>query len=286
MMRRTLQTFSLLFLISTTLFSTTTTTRWFHNLDSAASAARQSHRLVLVDLSAGWCTWCKRLAADVFPTPNFQSLSSDFVFLRLDIDKPETSGVLLRRFGVQSLPTTLLITPDLVEIGRVTGFSPAPDYVAKIRQQIQDSTRFNEHYSELATSHDPSTVAALADQLLARADGKRAAPLYRRLLKTKGISSVARPHIELRLGQALRLEGDYSGAKAVIKNLQTDPMVAADSTFAESLDFLRVELAADQGDCNGTQAAVSTFLREHPRSALIRSAEESLASVQGDRRCS
>lgn len=285
MTRRTLQTLSLLLLISTALFGATTPP-WFNSLDQAARAARQSHRLVLVDLSASWCTWCKRLAADVFPTPEFQSLSSDFVFLRLDIDNPQTSGILLRRFSVQSLPTTLLITPDLVEIGRVTGFSPAPQYVAKIRQQRKESARFNRRYSELARSRNPSTVAALADQLLARADGKRAAPLYRRLLKTKGISPVARPHIELRLGQALRLERDYSGAKAVIKKLQADPMVSADSSFAENLDFLSIELAADQGDCDGTQAAVSMFLREHPKSTLVSSVEESLASVQGDRRCS
>lgn len=286
MIRRTLQTLSLLILLSAGLYGATTA-RWFDRLDPAVNAARQSHRLILVDLSAGWCTWCKRLAADVFPTTQFQALSNEFVFLRLDVDNPKTSGLLLRRFSVDSLPTTLLITPELVEVGKVTGFAPAAQYVARIRQQLQVSHRFDQRYSKLVASSDPAILAALADQLLVRADGGRAAPLYRRVLAHKDISPMARPHLELRLGQALRLKRDFAGATSLVKKLEADPLATADPKFAENVDFLRVELAADQGDCSGTQAAVTSFLREHPRSGLVRSAEESLASVRGDKnRCS
>ncbi|HKI86015.1 MAG TPA: thioredoxin family protein, partial [Thermoanaerobaculia bacterium] len=87
MTRRILPTVLLLLLLSPALASASAA-HWFDRLDPAVSAARQSHRMILVDLYADWCTWCKRLAADVFPAPEFQALRGEFVFLRIDVENP------------------------------------------------------------------------------------------------------------------------------------------------------------------------------------------------------
>ena len=56
----------------------TDTLPWRDNLAAAATEARDNNRLLLLNFSGSdWCGWCKRLNAEVFPTPAFQQYAAE-----------------------------------------------------------------------------------------------------------------------------------------------------------------------------------------------------------------
>ena len=46
--------------------------RWKNSLGEAQKLARDKDQLILVDMYADWCGWCKKMAREVFPSEAFQ----------------------------------------------------------------------------------------------------------------------------------------------------------------------------------------------------------------------
>ena len=55
---------------------------WLDHPETAFAEAKRSGKVVLVDLYADWCGWCKVMERDVFSTPEFQTYAERFVLLR------------------------------------------------------------------------------------------------------------------------------------------------------------------------------------------------------------
>ena len=82
---------------------------WLDSVDEAFAEARRNEQLILVDLYADWCGWCKKLEKDVFSTPAFQTFARDFVLLRVDTEDRGEGTAIQRRYEAFSLPTTLVL---------------------------------------------------------------------------------------------------------------------------------------------------------------------------------
>src|SRR3990172_13240993 len=82
---------------------------WHQKLAPALSEAQSSNRLVLVDLYAQWCGWCKRLEREVFATAKFQAAARDFVLLRVDVEDGGEGSRIQARYEAETLPTTLIL---------------------------------------------------------------------------------------------------------------------------------------------------------------------------------
>jgi thioredoxin 2 len=95
---------------------------WVVDADDAsfAAVAEQSSLPVLVDLWAPWCGPCRMVS------PALEQLAADLAGqLKLVKVNVDNSPRLQQRFGVQSIPT-LLVLRDGQVIGRQTGALPAP----------------------------------------------------------------------------------------------------------------------------------------------------------------
>lgn len=90
----------------------------------------QSDRPVLVDFHAGWCAPCKALG------PTIDALAVEFegraVVAKVDVDE---SPSLAQRYGVQSIPTLLVIKGGEV-IGKRVGLAPRGDLAALLEGAI------------------------------------------------------------------------------------------------------------------------------------------------------
>ncbi|HEX3872459.1 MAG TPA: thioredoxin family protein, partial [Pirellulales bacterium] len=106
--------------------------RWENSLAEAQRVAAATNRLVIVHFSATWCQPCQRLEKQVFSQPGFgQSLAERFVAVKLDFDEnPELAG----RWGVQVIPTDVILSPDGQPIQRMQSPPTADAYVSGMQR--------------------------------------------------------------------------------------------------------------------------------------------------------
>lgn len=92
--------------------------RWFdNNEEQALMAAKKSSSPILIDMWAEWCESCKKMEATTFRDKDFirEVRERGWVLLRFDLTEAnEKSDKIQNRFGIQSLPT-LVIIPNAEE---------------------------------------------------------------------------------------------------------------------------------------------------------------------------
>ena len=91
--------------------------KWQPTLDEAKRVATQTNRLILVHFWAPSCKECMQLEKEVYSQPRVQqAIEAKFVPLKLNTDDFPTTT---KQYGVDRLPTDLVITPAGQIVGRM-----------------------------------------------------------------------------------------------------------------------------------------------------------------------
>ena len=106
---------------------------WGDDLVQGLAEAQKSAKPVVVDFSASWCGWCRKLETDTFPDPGVQELLGHYVLVRVDADKHPG---LVKQYGVKGLPTLLLLDKDGKLIRRVDGFRGAERFAQELQKGL------------------------------------------------------------------------------------------------------------------------------------------------------
>lgn len=249
---------------------------WLGSLAEARKLAAANNKLILVDLYADWCGWCKELDKKVFATPEFGRWADrEAVLLRVDTEDGSDGTMLDRRYGGGSLPTTLLMTPDFAVVARIQGFIPVAGFIARLDNELAQWKRLDAEFPKLASSRDAVRLEQLADALRAREDGSRAAKLYRRVVEVSAPAPIKRADLWTRAADAHRLAAEYGLALEALDRAKPD-LGAAGEAIANRAELLRSEIAHEKGDCASAKSGLEVFLREHPTSEFSRSARHLL----------
>ena len=115
---------------------------WLKTVAAAQKVAKEKKQLILVDMFAEWCGWCHRFEREVFPSKAFQDATADLVLLRLNTEDGKEGTQMSRKFGVTSLPTFLLLTPELTSAGQIRGYSPPGPFAQKLKETRNAHTTF------------------------------------------------------------------------------------------------------------------------------------------------
>jgi thiol:disulfide interchange protein len=96
---------------------------WVEDYQQARNRAQREGKPLMVEVSAPWCSACKRLEEEVFSRAEIAAASGSFVLARVDGDKHPD---LRKQFGVTGYPTVvfLLAGSKPIELGRVRGAVP------------------------------------------------------------------------------------------------------------------------------------------------------------------
>lgn len=88
----------------------------------ALDEARAQKKLVFVDFSTEWCSWCRRLEHDTFTdTSVIQAMNERFVCVSVDAES-QTGRPLAQRYGVNGYPYLFILAPDGSVSGSIRGY--------------------------------------------------------------------------------------------------------------------------------------------------------------------
>ena len=160
----------------------------FQNLDidDALSAAREAGQRVLLRFEAEWCSSCRTLDAEVLSVRRGGELTADMVAVSFDFDD-EANRPLIERYVVLGLPTTLVLTPDGTQVGRIMGYEGADAWVAELRAaKVADDPVPALRAALEASPSEPAAAVRLGAALLVRGSPGEGEALLERALWLEG----------------------------------------------------------------------------------------------------
>jgi protein disulfide-isomerase len=191
--------------------------RWEQSLDAAKLAAAQTGRLVLVHFGAPWCAPCQELERNVFDQPGFgQALTAHYVAVKLNADHfPATA----REYGVEVLPTDVILTPQGQLVRRLASPRTAVEYVAEVQQVAAEYRGHAQHQlAQNAPSAGFSRQATPAPQ--------QAAPRYTPPSQPQSADDRYADYFNQRPQQPSNVAGPYAGETNAARNPQPGPGIA------------------------------------------------------------
>jgi len=94
---------------------------WVKDFDVALKQAAEQRKFVVLDMSASWCGFCRRMAREVYPDPKVVEFSRSHVFIRLFVDTDPQGPELDARFQPPGFPTIVVLNSRGQEVGRLIG---------------------------------------------------------------------------------------------------------------------------------------------------------------------
>jgi YHS domain-containing protein/thiol-disulfide isomerase/thioredoxin len=103
---------------------------WSTDIEDSLRRAAGENQLVLMEFTADWCVFCKKMEKTTFKDPKvIQSISRGFVAVRVDAD--QNKG-LVKDLGIKGLPAILVVSPDLQVVERISGFQTPEALIPKL----------------------------------------------------------------------------------------------------------------------------------------------------------
>ncbi len=105
---------------------------WEKDFSRAAATAASSKKPMLIKVGASWCGYCKKMDRVAFADPKvIGRVKSCFIPVSLDADRDQR---FVRQMAVRSLPTTLIVSPDMKVLARLSGYKSAGQLVTEIEK--------------------------------------------------------------------------------------------------------------------------------------------------------
>lgn len=99
--------------------------KWHQWSDSAFNKAKEEGKLVLLDIGAEWCQYCKKMEQVTYQDPQVVKIINEhYIAIKANIETAEDVRLLYKNFGV---PGTIVLTPERKEINKRRGYiEPLP----------------------------------------------------------------------------------------------------------------------------------------------------------------
>jgi YHS domain-containing protein/thioredoxin-related protein len=133
---------------------------WRKNYTQACEESGRRKRPILVKITATWCGPCRQMQQLTFADERLRRrLRKDFVLLELDADE---NPDLISGFHVEAYPTTLVVSPELKVVSRMTGFKSAGDLISSLDLVKRSPLEVDESLADAESGESDDTQAASA----------------------------------------------------------------------------------------------------------------------------
>lgn len=251
-------------------------TSWHKTVAAAQAEAKKNRQLILVDMFADWCGWCHRMEREVFPSAAFQNASKDLVLLRLNTEDRGEGTRLSRQWGVTSLPTFVLITPDLQVAGVIQGYAPADPFSKQVTQTVK-AYKDLETLAAKGAKLTPQEKVTLGGKLIERKRYIEAETRLNEVLATKGVPSGTAQQARYQLALSQFEQGRQDVA---LKQLNSLLSVKPAAKVAEDATFLRARIYVDQGNLKAALTELRSFRQAYPGSSMMPTVDRVLPQIE------
>ncbi|NUM54098.1 MAG: thioredoxin family protein [Candidatus Hydrogenedentes bacterium] len=111
---------------------------WSSDYVASIEKAGTGGKPVLIDFTAVWCGWCKRLDEEVYADASAVNALKDFVCLKIDVNEQKNLAL---AYNVQSMPRTIVLNVHGEIVGDLTGYVPLGTFLEFIEGLKDDLTR-------------------------------------------------------------------------------------------------------------------------------------------------
>lgn len=240
---------------------------WLKSLSAAQQKAKNSNQLIFVDMFADWCGWCHRMEQEVFPSQAFQSATDDLVLLRLNTEDGADGSKLAQRFQVTSLPTFLLITPDMTIAGIIRGYAPPNDFVKSVKDS---EVRYNDFAQrvkqESSFAKDYQKRLDLAREFTQRYALPESEARLKALTAEHGVPASIRDQSYYELAVSQIMQKKYVDA---VKTVNAFSKVQTQGESYERSRLLLAQAYMEQGNILGAVTELKKFKQTFPNSKLV-----------------
>lgn len=101
------------------------------SLEKALERVGSGGGLVMVDVQAEWCGWCRKMESEVFASPQAAAATRGLVALRVDGEKGEGARI-AARYGVRGFPTILFLDSRGELVRKLEGYLPLDEFLRAV----------------------------------------------------------------------------------------------------------------------------------------------------------
>jgi thioredoxin 1 len=125
-MKKIISATALLFLAFSSALHAEIPQGWSVNYSNSLSVAAAARKPALVFFTASWCGPCKMMVRGTLSEAAVQQVLSNVAPVALDIDENHD---LASRYGIDAVPTFVILSASGSEVGRVTGYQAPADFL-------------------------------------------------------------------------------------------------------------------------------------------------------------
>jgi thioredoxin-related protein len=251
---------------------------WLKTVASAQKAAKEKNQLILVDMFAEWCGWCHRFEREVFPSEVFQKASDDLILLRLDTEDKGEGTEMQRKYQVTSLPTFLILTPDLSLAGSIRGYAPPTQFV----QMLSDARAKHEAFEKRVKNEgtmvkDYPGRLELAKDFISRNAYDKSEVRLKKLTTEKGVPGSIRDEAFYQLAFVYAVQNKFDDAHKTVKALTA---VSNRGDAVERSKLLAGQIYVAQGNLLGAVNELRAFKKNYPNSPHVHTVDAVLPDIE------
>lgn len=251
---------------------------WLKTVADAQKTAKAKNQLILVDMFANWCGWCHKFEREVFPSAVFQQATKDIVLLRLDTEDGKEGTEMARRFEVRSLPTFLLLTPDLTTAGVIRGYAPPAEFVKILNQTRAKHESFVQRVkNEKSLSKDYVARLELAKEFATRNAFDDSAVRLQKLTAEPKIPAAVRDEAYYQLALVHAMQKKFADARKALTQLFS---LSRYGEAVERAHVLSSQIHVEQGNLKAAQEELLNFQAQFPDSPLMANVERMLPEIE------
>ena len=126
--------------------------QWHNNLKTAHQVSTQTNKPMLVMFDASWCGYCRKMKQQTLSDPKMiRYVNETFVPVSLNFDRDKRVAEIL---NVQSIPCTVVLSPDVDLLARVVGYTETSALHTKLESARALQARLQQ--TKLSSAKQPS----------------------------------------------------------------------------------------------------------------------------------